>query len=189
MNHTHKNVLITVFLFTTLVLGCASPHKARDINTVVDMSASVSSDSVVGIKDGNVVYQRKVLMSEELRSLQYEVYGLEAKVYGGHRYYDNRGLYGVLKDCRMNVGDVENGGEGKLQWMEKRDYVTQEDEFSVVGIEDKKRIVGLSEEFLKDRISRFQTYRKVLIDRQDEYETKIKSCSLELKAQRAVAGK
>jgi hypothetical protein len=46
---------------------------------------------------------------------------------------------------------------------------------------DKKKIVGVSEEYLKDRLERFGGYRKVLQDRQEEYETKVKVCELELK--------
>ncbi|MGZ3775780.1 MAG: hypothetical protein ACXVCY_18455 [Pseudobdellovibrionaceae bacterium] len=171
-------------LICFIVSACASKHKAKDIDTVVDMSAPVRSDSVVGVKDGDMVYQRKVAMNEELRRLELDVYDLEAKVFGGPRYLDNRGLYGVLKDCRVAVGEIENKGDGKVRWTEKREYVTPEEDFSSIGIEDKKRIVGLSEEFLKDRLERFRNYKKILEARQDEYETKVKVCQLELAAQK-----
>lgn len=178
-------VLVVLALFLTS--ACALKHKAKDVETAVDMAAPVRSDSVVGVKDGDMVYQRKVAMNEELRRLELEVYDLEAKVLGGPRYLDNRGLYGVLRDCRVQLGDVNNSGDGKVRWTEKREYVTPEDDYSSIGVEEKKRIVGLSEEFLKDRLERFKNYKRILETRQDEYETKVKMCELELAAQKKKA--
>ncbi len=77
-----------------------------------------------------------------------------------------------------------NSGDGKIRWTEAREYVTPDDDFSSIGVENKKQIVGLSEEFLKDRLARFKGYRTVLEKRQDEYETKVKQCQLELAAQK-----
>jgi hypothetical protein len=172
-----------IFGILGLLLGaCAHPNKAKVLDTQVDMAAPVNAGGVIGVKDGDMVYQKKVLMSEELRSLEVEVYNLEAKVYGGPRYLDNRGLYGVLKDCRAEMSEKRKGGDGKLLWTEKREYVTVEDDLAKIGIEDKKKIVGVSEEYLKDRLERFKNYRKVLQGRQEEYETKVKVCELELKS-------
>lgn len=178
------------FVVISLALAaCANPHKAKDIDTKVDMTAPVNAGGVIGIKDGDMVYQRKVMMNEELRNLETEVYNLEAKVYGGPRYLDNSGLYGVLKDCRAKMSDTQNGGEGKLLWTEKREYVTAEDDLSKIGVEDKKKIIGLSEEYLKDRLERFKNYRQVLMSRQEEYETKVKVCDLELKSKQAASAR
>jgi hypothetical protein len=171
---------LALVLLCLSFVACASKNKAKDLDTKVNLSSEVNNGGVIGVKDGDMVYQRKVMMNEELRNLELEVYNLEAKVYGGPRYLDNRGLYGVLKDCRAEASEVRNGGDGKLLWTEKREYLTPDDDFSKVGIEDKKKIVGVSEEFLKDRIERFQGYKKVLYARQEEYETKIKVCELEL---------
>lgn len=173
-----------VVLTGLFFVACASKHKAKDIDTNVDMSAPVRSDSVVGVKDGDMVYQRKVAMNEELRRLELDVYDLEARVLGGPRYLDNRGLYGVLRDCRVQLGNVDNSGDGKVRWTEAREYVTPDDDYSSMGVEDKKRIVGVSEEFLKDRLARFKGYKNTLEKRQDEYETKVKVCQLELAAQK-----
>lgn len=188
MENNRKAFMIVAVLFLMSIvgvfnIGCASQHKARDIDTKIELSAPVNQDSVVGVKDGYMIYQKKVLMSEQLRSLENEVYNLEARVYGGPRYLDNYGLYGALKNCRTKVGAVD----GKLPWTETRDYVTPDYDEQEVGIEDKKRIIGLSEEFLKDRIARFRTYKKVLIGREDEYETKLTQCELELKAQKVAS--
>ncbi|XGC81579.1 hypothetical protein ACES2L_03680 [Bdellovibrio bacteriovorus] len=176
-----KMLLIVLMMFA---VSCSSTHKAKDVDTKVEIAAPVRGDSVVGVKDGDMVYQRKVSMREELRRIELDVYDLEAKVYGGPRYLDNRGLYGVLRDCRTQMGDSKNGGDGKVRWTESREYVTPEDDFSAIGVEDKRIIVGLSEEFLKDRLNRFRGYKKTLEKRQDEYETKVKVCQLELAAQK-----
>lgn len=167
------------------VIGCASnPHKAEKIDTTIEKSDTVSGDTKVGVKDGNMVVQRKVLMSEELRGLQNEVYELEDRVYG-NRKYGSLGLYGVLKDCRMQLADKDNGGSGKLQWTEPLDRITDKDDDFKVGLDDKNKLVGVSEEMLKDRIERFRNYKMVLQKRQDEYEEKVAICKNELKAKKA----
>lgn len=160
-------LLLCIVMF---LIACSSnPHKAEKIDTRVEYSQVVTGEQVVGVKNGNMVVQRKVLMSEELRKLQNETYEIEAKVYGGPRYYDNYGLYGVLKNCLI---------QDRTPMPEKRDYVVPDVEFTHIGIDEQKRLVGLSEEFLKDRLERFMTYRKILRDRADEYETKIELCEM-----------
>jgi hypothetical protein len=178
---------ISLILLGLAFVACSSAHKAKDIDTKVDLTAPVNNNAVIGVKDGDMVYQRKVMMNEQLRALELEVYNLEAKVYGGPRYLDNRGLYGVLKDCRAEASEAKNGGDGKLLWTEKREYLTADDDFAKIGIEDKKKIVGVSEEFLRDRLERFQGYKNVLYNRQEEYETKIKVCELDLQKNAATA--
>ncbi|MES3037228.1 MAG: hypothetical protein V4736_04905, partial [Bdellovibrionota bacterium] len=165
-------------LTTLLILGatsCSSKHKAEKIETEINNSSSVTGDTTVGVKDGNMVVQKKVLMNEELRRIQYEVYELEDRVYG-NRKYGSLGLYGVLRECRLQTVDTKNGGDGKMKWTEPMDRVTdKEDEFKI-GLDEKTKLVGVSEEFLKDRIERFQGYKKVLMQRQDEYEEKVAIC-------------
>ncbi len=166
-----------------LVASCAgNPNKAEKITTDIEKKEVITGDESVGIKDGNMVVQKKVAMSEELRRLQYDVYSLEDRVFG-NRKYGSLGLYGALKECKMNVSDKKNGGDGKLIWTEPMDRVTEkEDEFKI-GIDEKDQLVGISEEFIKDRISRFRGYRNLLEKRQDEYEDKVSICKTQLKAQ------
>lgn len=178
-----KNTMMIVTLFVLFVLnmalnvGCAAnPHKAEKIDTEVRLSASVANDQVIGVKSGNMIVQKKFLMSEELRKLQNEVYELEARVYGGPRYYDNNGLYGYLRNCYKTQALA---GDRKLIKMpEAREYVVPESEETKIGLDEKDKIVGVNEEFLKDRIERFATYRKILRDRAAEYEDRISMCEL-----------
>ena len=168
-----------------VVAGCKSnPNKAEKIATEMDKSAQITGDEKLGVnKDGNMVVQKKVMMNEELRRLQYEVYELEDRVYG-HRKYGSKGLYGALKSCREESVSKKLGGDGKLMWTEPIDRVTdKEDDFNI-GLDEKEKIVGVSEEFLKDRIARFKKYKQVLTKRQDEYEEKLEICDAALKAKK-----
>jgi hypothetical protein len=162
--------LSLVILISTFIFGCShNPNKAEKIDTQVDNADQVSGDTQVGVKNGNMVVQKKVVMAEELRRLQYEVYEMEDRVYG-NRKYGSLGLYGVLRDCKSQLSDPKNGGDGKLKWTEPMDRVTdKEDEFKI-GLDDKKKLIGVSEEFLSDRIARFKGYQTLLNHRQDEYE-------------------
>jgi hypothetical protein len=176
--------LILVFgLFLGLVACKSNPHKAEKIETGVEKGDQYRSDTAVGVKEGNLVVQKKVMMSEELRRLENEVYGLEDRVYG-NRKFGSKGLYGVLKDCRVKLSDKENGGDGKLMWTEPIERVTEKEESLKIGLDEKDKIVGLSEEFLKDRIDRFQNYKNILEKRQDEYEEKIAICNMEINSRK-----
>jgi hypothetical protein len=169
--------------------ACASnPNKAEKIQTKIDKSSQVSGDTEVGVKGGNMVVQRKVMMSEELRSLQYEVYELEDHVYG-NRKYGSLGLYGVLKDCKVQLADSGNGGDGKLKWTEPIDRVTDKEDEIKMGLDEKDQLVGVSEEMLKDRIERFRGYKATLQKREDEYTEKLAICKNELKGQKNIHNK
>lgn len=181
--------LLAAGLLTWSLAGCSSnPHKAEEIETKIDNKGQVSGDTTVGVKDGDMIVQKKVLMNEELRRLQNDVYELEDRVYG-NRKYGSKGLYGVLKDCRADLSSKALGGTGKLQWTEPIDRVTDKEEEYKIGLDDKKQLIGVSEEFLKDRIERFKQYKLVLQKRQDEYEDKVEVCKAEVKSRQADAAK
>jgi len=177
----NRQVLMLAVLSTLLVVGCASnPNKAEKIETKMDKDSVITGDDKVGVKDGNLIVQRKTLMSEELRDLQYEVYGLEDHVYGNQKY-GSLGLYGVLKNCRLKLSDKRYGGDGKLIWTEPIDRVTDKEDDFKVGIDEQQKIVGVTEEFLKDRIARFRDYKKLLRKRDEEYQDKVDICQAEVK--------
>jgi len=170
-------------LIATLSLAaCATnPNKAQKLETKIDNQGQISGDTSVGVKNGDMVVQRKVLMSEELRTLQYQVYELEDHVYG-NRKYGSLGLYGVLKECRAQLADKANDGDGKLLWTEPLDRVTDKEDDFKLGLDEKAQLVGVTEEFLKDRIERFRNYKMILQKRQDEYDDKVSICQNELKS-------
>ncbi|MCK6598979.1 MAG: hypothetical protein L6Q37_11495 [Bdellovibrionaceae bacterium] len=180
-----KKLVLCLGLFLFYQMGCKSnPHKAEKIDTKVENHGQISGDTTVGIKDGNMIVQKKVQMNEELRRVQNEVYELEDRVYG-NRKYGSLGLYGVLRQCRLDLSDQKNGGDGKLKWTEPIDRITDKEDDYKIGLDEKEKLVGVSEEFLKDRIERFRGYKQVLMKRQDEYEEKVQICKADLKSQQS----
>ncbi|NJL24537.1 MAG: hypothetical protein HC902_04790 [Calothrix sp. SM1_5_4] len=171
-------------LTVAVLTGCKSnPNRAEKIDTDLAKAAEVHADERVGVKDGNLIVQKKVAMNEELRRLQYEVYELEDRVYG-NRKYGSKGLYGALKGCREELVSKKLGGDGKLLWTEPVDRVTEKEDDFNIGLDERDKIVGVSEEFLKDRLNRFKDYKQTLLKRQDEYEEKLEICDAELKAKK-----
>jgi hypothetical protein len=167
----YKSVKLLALL---LLAACASnPHRATKLETNMDKSTSISNEQSVGVKDGDMVYQKKVILSEELRSTMIRAHEQESHLYGGPRYYDNNGLIGELKSCRSQLAAMS---DGKLQWTEKRDYIIPEEESFKMGLDENGRLVGVSEEYINDRISRFQQYRHTLELRTDDMQEKISAC-------------
>lgn len=170
----------TFAVLISFLSACShNPNKAEKIETQLERSQSVQDENV-GVKEGQFVVQKKVEMAEELRRLQNEVYETEDRVYG-NRKYGSKGLYGALKTCRSKLTAKENGGEGKLLWTEPMERVTDKEEEFKFGIDEKDKIVGVSEEFLSDRITRFKKYKQTLQKREDEYEEKLEICDTALK--------
>lgn len=181
--------LISITLAALFLSACSSnPHKAKRVETEIQSHGEVSGDTTVGIKDGNMVVQKKVQMNEEVRRLQNEVYELEDKVYG-NRKYGSLGLYGVLRQCKSELSDPTNGGDGKLKWTEPMDRITDKEDEWKIGLDEKEKLVGVSEEMLMDRIERFRGYKRVLMQRQDEYDEKVQICKAELKSQKSTSAK
>lgn len=181
-----KNLILCLSLIILAAACSTNPHKAAKVETKIDNKGEITGDTSVGVKEGNMVVQRKVEMNEEVRKLQNDVFELEDRVYG-NRKYGSMGLYGVLRQCKVDLSDPKNGGDGKIKWTEPLERITDKEEEWKIGLDEKNKLVGLSEEFLKDRIERFRGYKKVLMQRQDEYEEKVQICKAETKAQKTKA--
>ena len=174
--------IISLLLMPFLFCFCASnPHKAKEIDTSMEKEKSLNDEESIGVKNGDMVYQKKVDMAEELRRIHINVYSLEDRVYG-NRDYGSLGLYGVLKRCRAEVVHPRNGGPGQLMWTEPMDRITDKEEEFDIGY-SREKLVGVSQEFLKDRIKRFKDYKRVLQKREDEYKDKVDVCETQLKTQ------
>jgi hypothetical protein len=182
--------IISVVAGISLLSGCAhDPNKAEKLNTELAKNDATVAGETVGVNtNGSMVVQRKVLMSEELRRLQNEVYELEDHVYGNQKY-GSKGLYGVLKQCKIELSDKHNGGDGKLIWTEPLERVTDKEDVLKIGVDEKDKLVGVSEEFLKDRIERFRAYKQILLKREEEYQDKVEICQAELRSRKASAEK
>ncbi|MGE0526588.1 MAG: hypothetical protein AB7G93_15515 [Bdellovibrionales bacterium] len=176
----HKIWIYPILLGFILLSGCKSrPHKAENIETQLERAAQISGNQKVGLKDGDMVVMDKVEMSEKLRDLQNEVYALEDRVYGT-RKLGSLGLYGDLKACRRKMASRQFGGSGTLVWTEPLDRLTDKEDELKIGLDEKKELVGVSEEYLRDRLNRFRGYKLILQKRADEFTDRIASCKSEL---------
>lgn len=173
---------IFAIMMALVFVGCANKHKAEKIDTEMESSTNITGDTKVGVKDGNMVVQKKVMMNEELRRIQNEVYSLEDRVYGNTKYRSD-GLYGALKKCRTKLSSKKFGGDGKVKFTESIERVSDKEDEYKIGLNDKEELIGVSEEFLKDRIERFRGYKKLLIKRETEYKDKLEVCDMELDSQ------
>ncbi|QDK43875.1 hypothetical protein DOM22_01200 [Bdellovibrio sp. ZAP7] len=164
-------------LISSLMVACAtSPHKAKLLDEDIQYRTKASNGVEVGLKDDDMVAQTKVYLSEELRSAETTSYELEAKVYGGHRYLDNEGLYGVLRGCYLAHGKTTGD---LIPMSEDRSYVIPDEEYEF-GIDRGHNLIGLRTEYLRDRLARFKHYKQVLLKRQTEYENKIDLCKIKV---------
>lgn len=177
--------LLLALVATSVLASCkTNPNKVEDINTKLEHQNQINQESAIGVKDGNAVFQKKVSLNEELRKIQYEVYELEDRVYG-NRKFGSLGLYGVLRECKIQLTDPRYGGDGKLMWTEPLERITDKEDDFKIGIDEQKKLVAVTEEFLVDRIQRFRGYKTKLISRQDEYEEKVTICKAELRNKQA----
>lgn len=167
------------------LFGCShNPNKAEDIQTKLDQPSSVTGDQKVGLKSGEMVVLDKVQIAEKLRDLQNTVFSLEDHVYGT-RKLGSLGLYGELKACRRKLASKQFGGPGSMVWTEPLDRVTDKEEELKIGLDEKKDLVGVSEEYLRDRLQRFEGYKQILQKRSDEFDEKIETCKSDVSAKKA----
>ncbi|HWU43306.1 MAG TPA: hypothetical protein VN132_07710, partial [Bdellovibrio sp.] len=93
----------------------------------------------------------------------------------------NRGLWGVLEECQTKANSAAMGGEGTYVKMPDKARLTdREDQFQKIGLDDKKNLVAVSTDYLRDRIRRFENYKATYRQRKDWYETQIKICNANL---------
>lgn len=173
-------VSFSVFL-GAMINGCASnPNKVQKVETNLENKETVSGNQVMGVKkDETLVVQEKTDLRERLRDLQNEVYQLEDKVYG-MRKFDSLGLYGDLRNCEKKIASKQYGGPGVLVWTEPLDRVSDKEKDYKFGKDESNNLVSVSEEFVKDRLERFQNYKFILQKREDEFKEKIETCNNDL---------
>ena len=178
-----KNLLLVITLGLFLSACSTNPHEAKEIDTKLDSKQKVSGTEQLGLKDGDMVVQKKVMMNEELRRIQNEVYSADDLVYG-NRKYGSTGLYGALKTCKIKLASKAYGGDGKLRWTEPMDRIADKEDDFKIGLDENEKIVGVTEEFLLDRIKRFKKYKHILNKREDEYKEKLDICDAALVAKK-----
>ena len=174
---------LLLLIATALTLSsCTNPNKAQDIDTEMERRERVNGGEDVGLKNGEMILQRKVDMAEELRRIQVDVFELEDRVYGNQKY-GSSGMYGTLKNCRKKRSNKANGGNGKLIWTEKPDRPTNVEDKLKIGLDEKNQLVAIKEEYLLDRIKRFRKYKRVLTARETDFKDKLDICDTGLQSQ------
>jgi len=173
----YKSILgFALCLSLGLSMGACSSlsNKAEEKDTRLDKAQEVNGKTL-GLRDNNVIVQKKVMLSEDLRKLENEVFALENEAYGNEKY-GTTGLHGVLKACHLKLADPRIGGSGKLKPLPAPERVTRAEEDFEYVIDEKNDLVGVSEEELRDRTKRFRKYRKILVERKSDLQTDIEIC-------------
>lgn len=180
-----KSVMLLLSLATALGLAACSsnPHKAKKIDTELEGAQKTLGDEKLGLKDGEMILQKKVLLSEELRKLQVDVHELEDRVYGNQKY-GSWGMYGTLKNCRKDLSKKSNGGDGKLKWIEKVERPTESIDDFKIGLDEKDKLVAVKQEYLMDRIANYKKFKKQLKSREIDFQEKIDICKTNLASQK-----
>jgi hypothetical protein len=177
-------LLVIPFLF-----ACASdPNKAEKLKTEVENPENIANGRVMGTNSKDeLITQKKVKLSDYVTGLEKQVYELEDGIYGSEEY-GSKGQWGVLEECLTKANSVEMGGEGTYVKMpEKARLTTREDSFQKFGYDEKKNLVAVSTDFLKDRIRRFENYKETYQQRKDWYSEQIKICDANLNSKAAKA--
>ncbi len=177
------NTTSTVFKFgifslmaSALILGCANPNKAEKIETKGEKMKAIGDNTSVGLnKKGEMISRKKVEMADHLQQLQRKVYTLEEEVYGNDEM-GNKGKWGTLKECMKQANSKELGGDGKIHPSPEKRQVTKRESQLKIGLDEQGNLVGISDEYLKDRIERFNGYEEILQKDKDFYDEKIQIC-------------
>ena len=174
---------VSLFLFSILVLSCSS-KKVAYVKETMKYPQQVNGNTKIGVEKGDLVVQEKWNIAQELRQLQYDVYGLEDNVFGNKKY-GSLGLYGVYRQCHIDLAKPENGGNGNVRWIEPMDPVIKDEKKGgIISLDNRNKIVKIKKEFLKERIKRFTQYKETLQTKQQEYRRKVEECELKLKMQK-----
>lgn len=181
------NAWVSLALLVASLGACRSnPNKAEKLDTTLAQTDLVSGAEQVGVHRGEMVVQDQVRASERLRDLQNDVYALEDQVYGT-RKLGSEGLYGQLRGCKRKLASKAYGGDGTLAWSEPLDRLTDKEEEVKLGLGARDELVGLSREYLRDRLTRFAGYKLILQKRADDFGARIEACRAELKDRSPVA--
>lgn len=159
------------------LVGCkTNPNKARVLETEIETTSAVSKDESVGVDaDENMVYQKKLSLTEEIRRLQNSVVDIEDRVYGT-RAYNTTGLLGEYRRCYQKLNDQQ---KANFVAPENVDRLSEREEDLKVGIDSKKsELAAISEEKLMDRISRLTNYRRDLQKKEDQWTESLERCRL-----------
>lgn len=164
-------------------IACSS-QKIKNIDTKLENASDMREEQIGKNADGKYVVQKKENLVDHLLDLQKDVYSLEEGIYG-NRKLGNKGLYGVLEDCRIKARAQKVGKKEMVEKVPKTILTAEESKTSKkLGIDEQGTLVKLSEEDLQSRIQRFEKYKSTYEDQQEWFDTEIKACQVSLNEER-----
>lgn len=189
------NVCLVAFALG-VQMGCAShTNRMKPIDTELQNSQPHGAGSVGLNENDELVFRRKVRLLDYMKGLEAEVYELESEVYG-HEKWNRKGLYGVLRDCQDEARSKKLGGDGKVAQPLKKSILTKGEDVNFsrlyssdalsktakVGIDEKKQIVAIEDDYLVSRIKRFEGYKEAYAEQKERYQEYLRICDAEVKS-------
>jgi hypothetical protein len=192
-----KKFILTALVMSSMV-ACSSkskkdepkPLKAENVQTTLDKETQMTDDTSVGVnKDNNVVVQEKTQMAEYLLNLKYESYKEYEALYG-IREYGSKGLAGQVDACHKKASLKKFGGDGtapklvarpetlkKEMQLEWKDFEAPDQK---IGFDEKQALVAVTQEHLRNKVDKFQDYRKQLTDQRAQLEQALSDCQAKI---------
>jgi len=186
------SAILTLSLAVGISACSTNPNKAEKIETNLQNKEDMGAGQSLGENDkGEMVVQQKVKLATYLKDLQTEVYTMETHIYGDDST-GRSGLYGVLRECKDESRSKKYGGDAKVTPPPAKDIKTTGEDINMTAIIDKvmpgrmgkdenKQLVGVSEDYLSNRIKRFEGYKSSYQERQSWFDEEIRKCQADLK--------
>jgi hypothetical protein len=171
-----------ILIMSVLALAaCSSKKKLETVETELEGQAKINNTTSIGkAGSGDTVIQEKTKLVDYLVDLERQVYAAEETIFG-NKAYGNIGKYGALENCAVELQKQTSGKWGMVEMPEKIVLTKLGGPKKKPGIDEKKRLVVLSQEEITARIKRFEDYKEAYENQDDWYDTEIKNCNLKLK--------
>ena len=164
-------------LLILLSLTACFSKKIKEEDTKLENADTISATEAIGKNaDGDIVYQKKAILVNEIVKLEDEVTQLQDDVYGTPDY-NSKGLYGKALACRKKKA-IKTGEFGKVP---EKSPILEDDKTRLVQDAQTKKLLALTEEDLYKRFDRFKEYKLKLFNSREEIEKYIDQCEAELK--------
>lgn len=195
---TGLRIVTGVLIYLALVSCANNPNKADKIETELEKSQQMGAGQM-GLNDKDeMVFRRKVKLAGYLRDLQQEVYDLEAYIYGNSAL-GRPGQYGALRECRDYARSKNLKGDGKVSPMPKKLVLTIKEDPTItdilnktrdgkIGVDEKKEVVAIADEYILDRIKRFESHKVNYLKQKDQFEEDLRICNADIKEKQFSAG-
>ena len=160
--------------------GCGSKEKKVTLDEPEKLDRAYVNktgerNETIGEKNGGIVIQKKMSLEEDMTRVRDQINDAENSIYGSSRQ-DPGGMWLKLKECRKKIADARLGGNGVPDAMEKWEKISTTDPDLKYRVEDKKKVVAVSEEQLEDRLSHMKNVKNILDRRYEEYKDKLDAC-------------